>query len=361
MGLTRGPAARVATLCAGLAVFGQAPLSFAQSDQERAGARAVALEGVRAFQEERWADAVDLLTRAESLVHAPTHLLYLARAQQRLGHWVSAREAYLKLTRETIAPGAPRAFHDAQAAAKRELPSLEPKIPTLKVQVSGTQGKPVSVTVDGKPLPSALIGAANPIDPGPHRIEASAAGLTAGPVAVDLKEGARETVALQMKASAGSAPSLPAAAAPVEEAGPPALSPSTTSVPADEAPVASSVNGLRIASYVALGVGVVGLGAGTYFGFQSKSKRDEANEICPNPKRCPVTEREEVDGLDDDSGTAQQRAVIAFIAGGVGVAAGVTLFVLSGSSKHEETRGSAPAASIRPWVGPFGLGVDGTF
>jgi hypothetical protein len=361
MGLIRGSAPRIAAVGLSLVLCGHARPLFAQTDQERAGARAVALEGVQAFQEERWADAVDLLTRAESLVHAPTHLLYLARAHQRLGHWVSAREAYLKLIRETIAPGAPRAFHDAQAAAKRELPSLEPKIPTLKVQISGADGKPVTVTIDGKPLPPALVGAANPIDPGTHRIEASAPGLVGGPVAVELKEGARETVAVPLRASTGEAPSLPAPAPAVDEprSGPPTGG-AMTSLEADEAPTTSSVNGLRIGSYVAMGVGVVGLAAGTYFGLQSKSKRDEANEICPNPKRCPVTEREEVDALDDDSGTAQQRAVIGFIAGGVGVAAGVTLFVLSGR-RQEETGGSAPSASIRPWVSPFGLGVDGSF
>lgn len=361
MGLSRGQAARIAAVCVGLAVCGHALPVAAQSDQDRAGARAVALEGVQAFQDERWADAVDLFTRAESLVHAPTHLLFLARAHLRLGQWVSAREAYLKLTRETIAPTAPRAFHEAQAAAKRELPTLEPKIPTLKIQIQGADGKPVSVTVDGKPLPPALVGAANPTDPGKHRVQASAPGLTGGPLAVDLKEGARETVTLQLTPSTGGEdPAAPVTAAPSTEAAAPALAASTTGVEADAASSSSSVNGLRIGSYVALGLGAVGLGAGTYFGLQSKSKREEANDICPNPKRCPVTERERVDGLDNDSGSAQQRAVIGFIAGGVGVATGVTLFVLSGN-KQERARGSVASASIRPWVGPLGLGVDGTF
>lgn len=355
MGLSRGPASCIAAVCVGLAVCGHASQLFAQSDQERAGARAVALEGVQAFQEERWADAVDLFTRAESLVHAPTHLLFLARAHQRLGQLVSAREAYLKLSREVIAPTAPRAFHDAQAAAKRELPALEPKIPTLKIQIQGADGKPVSVTIDGKALPPALVGAANPTDPGTHRVQASALGLAAGPVVVELKEGARETLALQLKASTGAEPTAPLPTSPSAE---PAVVAGTPPPAADEATSPSSVNGLRIASYVAMGVGVVGLGAGTYFGLQSKSKREEANDICPNAKRCPVSERGRVDALDDDSGAAQGRALIGFIAGGVGVAAGVTLFVLS-SNKEEPARGSS--ASIRPWVGPLGLGVDGTF
>jgi hypothetical protein len=316
----------------------------------------VALEGVQAFQEERWADAVDLFTRAESLVHAPTHLLYLARAHQRLGQLVSAREAYLKLIRDTIPATAPRAFHDAQAAAKRELPNLEPKIPTLKIQIKGAEGKPVSVTVDGKALPPALVGAANPTDPGTHRVQASAAGLAAAPVAVDLKEGARETITVQMTAStSGADPAGAVPTPPVTEGSSPVFSPSTPATAADAGSSPSSVSGLRIGSYVAMGVGVVGLGAGTFFALKSKSKRDEADEICPDPKRCPDTERERVDGLDDDSGSAQKLAIVGFVAGGVGVATGVTLFVLSGKKKP------AASASIRPWIGPLGAGVDGTF
>ncbi|HMJ11705.1 MAG TPA: hypothetical protein VK524_09855 [Polyangiaceae bacterium] len=334
----------------------RAPLLLAQSDQERAGARAVALEGIQAFQEERWAEAVDLLSRAESLVHAPTHLLFLARAQQRLGQLVSAREAYLKLTRESIAPAAPKAFHDAQAAAKRELPLLEPKIPTLKIQVKGAEGKPVSVTVDGKALSPALVGVANPTDPGAHRVQASAAGLSAGPVAVELKEAARETVTLQLSAATESTAPV---AAPVEPANTTSSAAVDTGAPpaADEAPSMSSGNGLRIASYVAMGVGVVGLGAGTLFGLQSKNKRDEADEICPKPNACPISKRERVEGLDDDAGSAQKLSLIGFIAGGVGVATGVTLFVLSGKKQEQ----SPASASIRTWVGPLGLGVDGTF
>lgn len=354
MGSSRG-LVRTAALSVGLALLGHAPALFAQSDQERAGARAVALEGVQAFQDERWSDAVDLFTRAESLVHAPTHLLYLARAHQRLGHLVSAREAYLKLIRDSIAPTAPRAFHDAQAAAKRELPTLEPKIPTLKIQIKGAEGKPVSVTVDGKALPPALVGAANPTDPGTHRVQASAPGLAAAPVAVDLKEGARETISVQMTAaSTGSEPAGTVPAAPLSAETSPVFSPGTPSTEADAG--SPSLNGLRIGSYVALGVGVVGLGAGTFFALKSKSKRDQADEICPNPKRCPDPERERVDGLDDDSGSAQKLAIVGFVAGGVGVATGVTLFVLSGKKKKP-----AASASIRPWIGPLGAGVDGTF
>src|SRR6185503_12180093 len=100
----RAPASALWALLGVLAV---APDAFAQTDQQRADARAAATDGAVAFQASRWAEALDLFQRAESLVHAPPHVLYIARSQVKLGHLVEAREAYRKLTSETLAPTAP--------------------------------------------------------------------------------------------------------------------------------------------------------------------------------------------------------------------------------------------------------------
>src|SRR5262245_55707147 len=62
---------RAIALCAAFAVLLVAFGAQAQSDEERAGARAAAQEGASAFREKRWSDAIDLFTRAESLVHSP--------------------------------------------------------------------------------------------------------------------------------------------------------------------------------------------------------------------------------------------------------------------------------------------------
>src|SRR5262249_44867150 len=87
-----------------------APHASAQSDENRAAARAAATEGARAMSEKRYADAVDLFTRAEALVHAPPHLLYIARALAAQGKLVRAQETYVKIGRETLPPNAPKAF-----------------------------------------------------------------------------------------------------------------------------------------------------------------------------------------------------------------------------------------------------------
>ncbi len=98
---------------------GVASTASAQTDEARASARAAATQGLHALQEGRYKDALDLCTRAESLMHAPTHLLLIARAQTKLGHLVEAREAYIKIERDHLAANAPRAFLDAQCDGGR--------------------------------------------------------------------------------------------------------------------------------------------------------------------------------------------------------------------------------------------------
>ena len=86
-----------------LALLTAAPMADAQTNSERAGARAAAGEGLKAFNEGRHAEAIDLFTRAESLVHAPPHLLYIARANEKLG--------WLVLTGKIIQIGLPFLGH----------------------------------------------------------------------------------------------------------------------------------------------------------------------------------------------------------------------------------------------------------
>lgn len=340
----------------------------AQSDQERAGARALANDGAQAYDEKRWADAVDLFTRAESLVHAPPHWLMIARSQTRLGHWVSAREAYLKIIRENIADSAPKAFREAQAVAKKELPELEPRIPTLTVRVSGGPGKTPVVSVDGQPLPRALIGASNPTDPGVHKISATADGMASPVATVTLKEGAHETITLTLVPSKAAETPHSGPVVPVEpqkkSPSPPAGRSSAAVTTSKQAVPATGTErtspGMRAASYAALGVGIVGVGFGSFFALRSMSKRSQGDDICPNAKRCPISERDKVEGLDDEAGRAQTLSTVGFIAGGVGVASFVTLFLLS-HHRRETVPSARASVHVTPFIGPFGTGLHGTF
>ncbi|MEB2310966.1 MAG: hypothetical protein OZ921_02085 [Sorangiineae bacterium] len=335
--------------------------SSAQTAEQTAGARAAATQGAAAFQKGQWQEAIDLFSRAESLVHAPPHLLYMARASVKLGKLVKAQELYLKIVRDKLAPGAPAAFREAQQSAEAEVKDVEAKIAHLTIQVTGAGGAAVAVTVDGEKVPPALVGIAMPVDPGTRQLQATAPGFAAVTQSVTLAAGASQSVSLVLTADAaapaGSASVPPAAGG--APAAPPGSAPPT---PPDRGSGAeSSGNGLRIGSYVALGVGVVGLGAGTLFALQSSSKRSDADaafEACGSPCLKSNPHAADAAGFDDSAKSAQTLATVGFIVGGVGIATGVTLFLLS-SGKHDEKAAHAPR--IQPWVGLQSAGVTGTF
>jgi hypothetical protein len=117
-------------------------------------------------------------------------------------------------------------------------------------------------------------------------------------------------------------------------------------------------NGMRTASYVALGVGVVGVGLGTVFGLSAKSNYDKGNELCP-AFPCSLTEQQARDReqFGDDGDSAKTLSMVGFIAGGVGLAAGATLFILS----SKKTEAPAAQASVTPWIGLGSVGLTGSF
>jgi hypothetical protein len=279
------------------------------------------------------------------------HLLYLGRVNLELGKLVRAREALMKASRERLDPDSPPAFQRAKDEAEGVLVGLEPRIPYLTLKVEGAPANTVAVLMDGVKVPAPLIGVPRPVDPGEHKFEGTE-GFVADPVVVTIAEAERKTATLvirEIPAAPAPAPATPAAAG-TAEAAPIGAPPDGK----DQAPGTSGPNVLRLASYGAFGVGAVGLGLGIVFGLNATSKRDEANEICNTPSGCPESQRAKIQDLDDSANGASTGAIVGFVLGGVGVAAGTTLFFLSADKGAEQ-------AGVRPWVGIGSAGVAGRF
>jgi hypothetical protein len=112
---------------------------------------------------------------------------------------------------------------------------------------------------------------------------------------------------------------------------------------------------------------VVGLGVGTIFGPSAKSKYKESDDVlndpanqsnCPPGGACELYAQafDERTKLIEDGDSAKTLSLVGFIAGGVGVAAGVTLFIVSSGKKEQPA-----AATVEPYVGVGALGVRGSF
>jgi hypothetical protein len=330
-------------------------VSWSQTPEEIAGARAAATAGLEAFDAGKWSEAEDFLKRAESLVHSPVHLLYMARSQVKLGKLVRARENYIKVTAEDVSK-AHEAIREAQAEAEKELEALEPRLAYISVVVQGGAGKEVRAVMDGSDIPPALLGVPRPVDPGEHEFQALADGMSSSGTKVKVGEGGSETVVLTLRNDPNAKLGRPTA-----EGGQPQP---TDAAPADQGPAPppkeeSSI--LPVIGWISLGVGVVGVAAGTIFMLQGKSKVSDANDICSLPNdECPESRRAAVEDLDDGARSANTLSTVGFIVGGVGVATGVTL-LLVGSSGGGSSGEEAARPHVRPRVGLGWAGVSGAF
>lgn len=342
-------------LCIAGTVAMVAEPAMAQTEEDRSAARALATQGVTAHKEGRFADSLDLFSRAETLVHAPPHVLYMARAATKLGQLVRARELYLKLIREELAANAPQAFRDAQVEARDEVKAIEPKLANLVINVKAPEGVTYKVEMDKRSVSLAVIGVPFPADPGKHELLAVAPGYRSKNVEVVLTEGGRGTADLILVATGepipattqnGNLAGAPGQAAPTAATSPTPSAPGNASGPPPW---------MRPVSYVALGVGAVGLGFGTYFGLSSSSLRKDGNaayDRCATP--CLKRDPNAVESASkyDDARTAKTLSIVSFVVGGLGVATGVPLLILSSRKPGQS------AQSITPYIGWGAAGVN---
>jgi hypothetical protein len=133
-------------------------------------------------------------------------------------------------------------------------------------------------------------------------------------------------------------------------------------VPDARADSSSSGSGLRIGSYVAFGLGAVGIGLGSYFLIDAYDKQDHASQLYAECEAvvpdCGVgaPQRDQAIQAQEEENSAFQRSLISYVAGGAFVATGVVLLIVS--SGGDDSQGSA---SITPWVGPSSVGLSGQF
>ena len=327
--------------------------------EEKAGARAAAEQGNSAFKNGKFSEALDLFQRAESLVHAPTHLLMIARTHLALGHLVAAKEAFLQVGRDTLPATAPPPFKKAQVDARAELATLDPRIPTIQVSARGGGSRRIEITMDGKAVPEALVGIARPVDPGQHTLRATADGMRFEDKTVTIQEKDHATVVLELSPATAAPP--PVAASPAA----PGPEPSPTAEPTATPPPATENSGsspLRPISIAVIGLGVAGLGVGAVFAILGISKRSDANDAyakCGDP--CPAgPQADAVQELDDEATSRSRIAVIALIAGGALTAGGIVMFAVSGSSNGDASKASS-RPEVSPWIGLGSAGVAGRF
>jgi hypothetical protein len=338
---------RFAAAALALSLLLPAGRAEAQSDEDKAAARVLATQGGEALSAKKYAESLDLVSRAEQMFHAPTHLLLIARSQVGLGRLVAARETYLKLTREELGAGAPPAFKRAQQDGKDEMTALEARIASLRIAVEGGGQQKFTVKMDDQPVSPALLGVYRPVDPGKHEIVIYPVGQSPVKGAIELKDGEKKELKLNIPdAVPGGVPtsSTDNPDAPLKPDAGKGEAPSGFFTPMRGA-------GLGVA---ALGLGGVVVGAVFLSkAMSSQSDADALADACG--KHCSLAQQSAVKAADLDAAHARTGALVGLAAGGVALAAGVTLIVL-GKPKPATT-----GLTMTPWFSGEMGGVRGSF
>jgi hypothetical protein len=238
--------------------------------------------------------------------------LNLAECWAKLGRTASAWAKYEEA--ETLAERA----GDAPAAqlAKERRAELEPLLCYLTVAVpeyAVVQG--LVVARDGHKLPQAAWNTPVPVDPGEHEVVASAPGRkTWTSTQAVTGAGVRISVTIPVLQEEGAA--------------------------ADGLQDAAPAGGTRrTLAIVSGGVGLIGIGVGTYFGLKAMSKQDDYEKHRGADGRCLDIECETLSEEAHDAGTL---STIGFAAGGALLATGTVLWLTAPADGESTSAGLTP-------------------
>ncbi len=309
--------------------------AFAQNGgQNQALAESLFQQARDLMESGQYEKACPKLAESQRLDPAGGTLLRLALCYEKQGRTATAWVEYTN----GLALARREGRQDRVTFAQEAIARLEPTLARLRVDVS-----PEAASIDGfrlerdgVPLGRPAWGVATPVDPGEHVLRATASGYEPTVVEIQVEPAAGTTrVVIPMLKKMGD----------VEPAGP--VAPSGRQVEAEPSEKASN----RTLAYVAGGVGLVGLGVGSYFGLRAMSKRADAEEACPG---SPCSDKAGVDA-NDAAKTSANISNIGLGVGVLGVGAAVVLWLTDPGARES----GADQAGIRlaPEVGGTHAGV----
>jgi hypothetical protein len=274
--------------------------AFAQDKKELSKARALFQRAIELEQAGNYTQALEQFRDVGQVRMTPQVRFHIASCEEKLGRLVTALGGY-----ELALADAETVGEDFKNEVDTAVTRLRASIPKLVIQ-RGTGADAAEIELDGVALGASSVGVAVPLDPGPHSVNAKAPGSLPFSQTVTIAENEQKTVDIELT---------------------PEPQPEDTR-PGNSGPQTADLNGKphpRLVPYVIGGVGVVSLiGSGVLFGLRQSTLSDLENKCGADRKSCPSSSRGEVSNLSTYNTTAQ----IALGVGVVGVGAAVTLLLL---------------------------------
>jgi len=343
------PSKKTAALVLVAVLSGPTPCFAQSSPENKVAAEALFDTARQLIADGKFAEACPKLEQSQRLDPGIGMLLYLADCYERSGRLASAWATFREGASQAQAAGQ----SERAAAGEERARALEPRLSKLTVRVAadaaGIAG--LEVRQSGAVLPKGLWEAPTPVDGGDHVVTATAPGYAPWSTKVHIGTEKDDVVVsvpmLQPKPEEAAPPPAPAPVAPPPVA--PAAQPGPAPAPRDRGTGSGSQRTLAI---VAGGVGVVGLGIGTYFGLRAISKNSDAKDLCDG---AVCRDPRGVD-LTDEAKSAATISNVAFGLGLTALTAGIVLYATAPSESGTSFR-------VSPNVGrrQAGVFVGGSF
>jgi hypothetical protein len=321
----------------GVTVFSIALPAGAQgkSGGNRAAAEALFNQGRDLMTAGKATEACPKFEASQQLDPGLGTMLNLAECYEKTGRTASAWAEYREAIPLARAAGSKARLDLATERAQ----ALQERLSTLTIRAMAGDDTDVHLEVrrDGVALQEAEIGSPIPVDPGEHMVEAVAPGKQPWSSKVQVAGDAAK-VSVEI-------PKLQASGEPASSSSSAVTSSSGNAPPPSDKPASSAQ---QTTGLVFGGVGVVGLGLGTFFGLQASSKWSDAKGKCADfPYGCGA----EGNDLRSSAHSAATVSTVAFVAGGALLAAGVVLYLTAPTKKE----------SVALSVGPSSAFLQGSF
>ncbi|MBX3229946.1 MAG: hypothetical protein KIT84_26070 [Labilithrix sp.] len=321
--------------------------SPARAADDSAAAQALFYEARQLMKENKFGIACPKLEESLRLDYGIGTEFNLADCNEKIGKLATAWSGFISVA--SAARSAKQA--DREKVARDRAKALEPRLPKLTIEVPA--GAPASMEVkrDGTVIGAAAWNTAVPVDPGTHKVTATATGKQPWESTVTLTEGkqAKVNVPKELPDAAVAAVAPPPITPPPnqekqekQEKQEPASTTTTTAMSFPEPIIESRGSTQRNVGWIVAGLGVASLGVGAGFGIHSYAKGQSSNDNCAGDL-CNA------EGLRDRNAAIRSGDVstITTIAGAGALLGGVVL-VLTAPKNPPKREAASIAKSIRP-------------
>lgn len=338
---------RTIALSLALALF--AAPAFADGPRPSAGDAAAAqslfYEARTLMQQQRYTEACAKLEESDRLDHGIGTQFNLADCHEHVGKVATAWAGFLDVAAQAKVASQP----ERERVAKKRAQALEPRLPKLVIEVPESV-RGLEVRRDGVLVGSAQWNTALPIDPGPHKIVASAPGKQPWEASVTTAEGKSAKVAIPR-----TLPDMVATTAATVPPEPRAAEPASFSPTYRDDSEGDRGSAQRTAGWLIGGAGLAALAVGGAFGIASMQARSESRDHCRGDACDPNGV-----ALRDDAIQRGNIATVVSISGGAAVLGGL-LLVLTSPRGTDRTRGAAIQAVPNVATSGGGLLLQGRF